>query len=118
MTIGGGSAWAGGGGGGGQISQMCPQATRKVQNGKKRAVTNTYWLKNNQKYCFYIKVINKIYPRDIFEEYMTFKIFEVLKAMLSYSCSKFKKSYMLPATRIRVNIEQQEGNKIEDVKIK
>jgi hypothetical protein len=49
---------------------------------------------------------------------MTFKIFEVLKAMLSYSCLKFKKSYMLPAARIRVNIEQQEGNKIEDVKIK
>jgi hypothetical protein len=40
-------------------------------------------------------------PETFFEEEINFKIL-LLKAMLSYSCSKFRKLFTAPAARIRV----------------
>jgi hypothetical protein len=50
---------------------------------------------------FYLNILNKIYYRDIFWGYLLLN-FLLLKAMLSYSCSKFWKSNTPPAAQIRV----------------
>jgi hypothetical protein len=45
----------------------------------KRPVTCTYCLKNTQNTIFYLKILNKIYSRDIFEEYINLNIFCYLR---------------------------------------
>jgi hypothetical protein len=57
---------------------------------------------------FYLKVLNKIYFQDFFEKYINFYKKFLLKALGSYTCtfSKFRKSYLPPAARIRVNRKQ------------
>jgi hypothetical protein len=76
-TIGGGSARPEGGGGGSQRSQIslpnCPECTQKWrQNSWFPAIID---LKIAENVVFYLKVLNKIYSQDFFEEYINFKFF-------------------------------------------
>ncbi len=53
-------------------------------------------------------------PETFFEEDINLKKL-LLKAMLSYSCSKFRKSYTAPAARIKVlRISEQSSLLITD----
>ncbi len=56
---------------------------------------------------FRSKVLNNIYSRDVFWGIHQFKFFSLLKPLWSYTCSKFRKSYIPPAARIRVKDRNQ-----------
>jgi hypothetical protein len=72
------------------------------ENGEKPTVSRTFWLMNRRKRHFRLKVLNKIYSRDVFRGIHEFSS-SLLKPLLSYTSSKFRKSYTPPAARIRVN---------------
>jgi hypothetical protein len=99
-----GNAWARGGGGGSERRQICPQATRNVPKQRK-----TEWfqalidLKIEKNAIFYFKHLIG-YISETFLRNALMKKFVLLEAMLTYSCSKFQKSYMLPAAWIRVKV--------------
>jgi hypothetical protein len=44
-----------------------------MKTAKKRVVLRMFWLINRQNAVFCSKVLNKIYSRDFFEEYMNFE---------------------------------------------
>jgi hypothetical protein len=81
------------------------KAARNIQNSAKMA---GFWfpalidLKNAKNAVFYLTVLNKIYSQDIFCGIHKFLNFLLFKTLWSYSCSKFRKSYMRLAARIRV----------------
>jgi hypothetical protein len=93
-TIGGGSARPGGGGRGRQRSQInLPSCLVCTKMAPKQPVSLIIDLKITKNVIFYLKVLNKIYSRNVFEEYINFKKNLLLKALWSYTCSKFHKSY-------------------------
>jgi hypothetical protein len=55
---------------------------------------------------FFLKVLNNIYSWDVFSGIHKFSKVLLLKAILSYSCSMFRKSYIPPAARIRVEVPE------------
>ncbi len=73
------------------------------ENGKKRAVSP------NMPF-FAPKYLTRYTPETFSEEYINKKIFLLLKELWSYTCSKFRKSYLPPAALSRVNIASA-GNK-------
>jgi hypothetical protein len=58
---------------------------------------------------FRSKVLNKIYSRDVFLGIHELSS-SLLKPLLSYTSSKFRKSYTPPAARIRVNTRANSCN--------
>jgi hypothetical protein len=96
-TIGGGNAWAGDGGGGSLRRQISPQAGQNTQKWRqKQAVPCFFGLKLPKTLFFAQKYFIRYTPKMFFEEYINFKIL-LLKALWSFTCSKFQESYMPPA---------------------
>ncbi len=105
LTIGGGSAQVEGGGGGSLRSQKHPHATRNIRKLRKNGwFTALNDFKNAENAVFFLKVLylTKYIHETFFEEYINVKNFTLLKALSSYTCSKFWKSYTPSAARISV----------------
>ncbi len=100
-AIGGGSARAGKGGGRSQRSQIRPQAGQNLRKGQRKWAPALIDLKIAKNIFYLIFGEQDILPRHFLRN-MWILNFLLIKAMLSYSCSKFWKSYMPPVTRIRV----------------
>jgi hypothetical protein len=79
LTIGGGSARPWGDDGGSPRSQIsllsCPKCTKTAKNGLFHTLFGLEVAKNA---VFHSKVLNKIYSRDFFKEYINFQIFHYL----------------------------------------
>ncbi len=98
-TIGGGVPWQGVVVEGVKGVKYAPKLPRMYENGKKRTVSRIYWLKNRQK---------RYTPETFLRNTFIWKKI-LIKEVLSYSWSKFWKSYMPPAAWIRVKAKAVEG---------
>ncbi len=79
LTIGRGSARAEGGGGGSQRSQILPHAAQNVQKRQKTSGLPNFFAYKPLKTFFAQKYLTRYTPRDVFEEYINFKIFRYLR---------------------------------------
>jgi hypothetical protein len=59
--------------------------------------SHTFWHKIANYAVFCSKVLNKIYSKDVLWGIYQFLKYLLLKALWSYTCSKFRESYMPPA---------------------
>ncbi len=69
---------------------------------KKGWFTTLNDFKNAENAVFSFKYYPKYTPKTFFEEYINLKKFLLHKALSSYNCTKFWKSYTPPAAWIRV----------------
>jgi hypothetical protein len=91
--------------GGSSEGQISPLTTPIQKWHRKQLVSHTFSLKNWWDYHFYPKNhVILVYLSDVLWGIDEFWKFMLFKGMSSYTCSKFRKSYMSLAARIRVNI--------------
>jgi hypothetical protein len=84
-------------------SYIPSQPYKIAKNGRKNGSFAHVLAYNSPKTPFFaLKYLTRYTHKTFFKEYINIKIFSYLKPLLSYTCSKFRKSYTPPAAWIRV----------------